>query len=193
MNRRLLGALGAVALLVTACSGDKPGQDYSLPRQMCGIRTDAADLKPLLPEGKSARYWQNRTTDYRYHLCRVIVDDTAALKLQILRDTGFSAETEEAAYNDHKNYRPISLSGGVEVVSAGVADDGGEVWLECKPLPGHPQELMAERPYTHLVLSIHLLSEAEGKDALARRHSGVEAFMRSYLPGLRKAWCAPEG
>src|SRR5690606_13218383 len=120
MNRRLLGALGAVALLVTACSGDKPGHDYSLPRQMCGIRTDASDLKPLLPEGKSARYSENRTNDYRYHLCRVIVDDEAALKLQILRDVGYSAETEEAAHADHKNYRRISLDGDVEVTSAGV-------------------------------------------------------------------------
>lgn len=193
MNRRLLGALGAVTLLVTACSGDKPAHDYSLPRQMCGIETDASDLRPLLPEGKSARYAQNRTTDYSYHLCQVIVDDAVALKLRILRDTGYSAESEEAAYNDHKNYRPISLRGGVEVVSAGVADDGGEVWLECRPLPGHPQEVVPNQPYTHLVLSIQLLSEVEGKDALARRHAGVEAFMRSYLPGLRKTWCAPEG
>src|SRR5690606_25748825 len=125
--------------------------------------------------------------------CRVIVDDAVALKLRILRDTGYSAESEEAAYDDHKNYRPISLSGGVEVVSAGVADDGGEVWLECRPLPGHPQEVVPSQPYTHLVRITHRLSEGEGKDALARRHAGVEAFMRAYLPGLRKAWCAPEG
>src|SRR5690606_40739621 len=105
---------------------------------------------------KSARYAQNRTTDYSYHLCRVIVDDAVAHKLRILRDTGYSAESEEAAYDDHKNYRPISLSGGVEVVSAGVADDGGEVWLECRPLPGHPQEVVPSQPYTHLVLSIQI-------------------------------------
>ncbi|MEU3947201.1 hypothetical protein [Streptomyces sp. NPDC029526] len=193
MNRRLLSVLGAAALLVTACSGDEPGRDYSLPRQMCGIRTDTSDLRPLLPDGKSARYAQNQTTDYSYHLCRMIVDDEVALKLRILRDTGFSAEAEEAAYNDLKNYRPISMTGSVEVTSAGVADDGGKVWLPCRPLPGHPQEAVPDQPYTHLVLSIQLLSDVEGKDALARRHADIESFMRSYLPGLRKTWCVPEG
>ena len=48
---------------------------------------------------------------------------------------------------------------------------------------------MPNFPYTHLVLKIHVGDGVKKPENVTDRRTDIEGFMRSYVPGVTKAWC----
>lgn len=51
MSRRY--AIALVVLLLAGTAGCAQGQEYAVPRDVCGVEVQSALLKPLLPPGDS--------------------------------------------------------------------------------------------------------------------------------------------
>ncbi|MFE0038104.1 hypothetical protein [Streptomyces sp. NPDC059018] len=182
----LYGMLGTAVLLSSGCSSGKPGYDYAIPPQICGIGVDRSALKPIIPPGKEGKAIEVGANDSEHQTCWVVIDKKRELGISILRDNGVdnSAEYWEQEF---KNFRRISLNG--VATSAGVADDGAAAMMKCQPKPGQPQEEMPNFPYTHLRLKIEVGDGAKNPEDVTDRRAGMERFMRSYIPELTKAWC----
>ncbi|MCG8964747.1 hypothetical protein [Streptomyces sp. CL12-4] len=73
-QRRFSAAAATVLLLgLTACSGEREGQDYSVPDSLCGAKINAALLSSFLPPGKELTT-QGSTPAINVTKCRVYID-----------------------------------------------------------------------------------------------------------------------
>lgn len=185
-HSHLYGILGAAVLLASGCSSGKLGYDYAIPSKICGIGVDKSAVKPLLPPGKEGKATDVGANDWKHHTCRVVVDKKRALNVSIARNSGVD-DVAKYGETEYENFRRVSPNG--VVTSAGVGDDGAKAWMKCQPKPGQPQAEMPNFPYTHLVLKIHVGDGVKKPENVTDRRTDIEGFMRSYVPGVTKAWC----
>ncbi|MFE3644619.1 hypothetical protein [Streptomyces sp. NPDC059169] len=178
--------LGATVLLASGCSNEKPGYDYAMPPQVCGIEVDMTALKQILPPGKEGKTTEVGTSNFDHSTCWVVVDKKRELGVSILRDNGVD---DSAKYweKEFENFKRVSL-GGV-VTSAGVGNNGAAASMKCRPKPGQPQEEMPNFPYTRLRLKIEIKDGAQKFEDVTKRRAAIDGFMQSYIPRLTKAWC----
>jgi hypothetical protein len=161
------GALCAVILLLSACSGGEQEYGYAVPSKVCDVRVDEGEIKPILPAGESidVRGQEAEGSDGR-RTCRVVVDGKAALRVSIGRDIAEEdvVHVRNEEWTDFRRYSP-----GGDVTSAGVASNGGIAWMRCQPKTGQPKSDITGRPYTHLVLRVYIDSVAVGSENAERR------------------------
>ncbi|WP_327379945.1 MULTISPECIES: hypothetical protein [unclassified Streptomyces] len=186
MRKHIFVALGASAVLLSACSGGEQGYGYAVPSKVCDVRVDDGEIKPILPAGESIelRGQEAEGSDGR-RTCVVTVDGKAALRVSISRDIA-EEDVVQVRNDEWADFRRFSPGG--DVTSAGVASNGGIAWMKCQPKTDQPKSDITGRPYTHLVLRVYIDSVAVGSEN-AERRADLEGFMRSYIPELANVRC----
>ncbi|MFB8775614.1 hypothetical protein [Streptomyces broussonetiae] len=83
----------------------------------------------------------------------------------------------------------VALGGRVK--SAGVGENGAIAWLRCEPKEGQPRsDAVSGRPYPAPVVVFNVGDPDLVPEDPSGRRRDIGAFLRAYLPGWEKAWCA---
>ncbi|MFD0315452.1 hypothetical protein [Streptomyces flavalbus] len=191
MKGKLIGSVAvfsALLLLGLGCSRGGQERNYTIPAEVCDVPVAESAVEPLLPGGDSLTEKRPYSQDEGVEdFCALKVGKGYALTVSLDRDTGDGVDAMLAS-DDYSNLKRASFSG--SVLSAGVGEDGAIVWLDCRPKSTQPQTGPLGGAYESLVMELRVGKKgAEVKNPDEQRQH-IEDFVRAYLPGVEKTWCA---
>ncbi|MFE7428885.1 hypothetical protein [Streptomyces sp. NPDC057545] len=172
-----LGVL-TVTTLVTGCS---PGtaNSYATPKQICGIDVPPSVTEPLLPDGRGIeQYPRDFTTSPEARGgCIINVDKKLALRIAVYRESG-RIDVPELAQEGSLRLKNPEAAEIKNVSSAQIAEDGALMTFPCR---AHGKD--------YLIAEFAVGDRSWDRVSTKDQRKEIDAFVRSYVPGLIKAKC----